>query len=139
MLLSQRYEFLTSKVLFFESFITYRVRQNTWSVELQPWKLLQKFVHFATIVQGTIVTKGKARRGRGDFCSVTILFTLANFRTLLWYCFAMWIVFWSIEIWTKVTCSLHNLNKKTSLELDGPCDLTQAVFFYVFTPFEIHP
>ena len=27
----------------------------------------------------------------------------------------------------KVTCSLHNLNKKTSLELDGPCDLTQAV------------
>ena len=76
----------------------------------------------------TIVTKGKARRGRGDFCSVTILFTLANFRTLLWYCFAMWIVFWSIEIWTKVTCSLHNLNKKTSLELDGPCDLTQAVF-----------
>ena len=28
----------------------------------------------------------------------------------------------------NVTCSLHNLNKKTSLELDSPCVLTQAVY-----------
>jgi len=36
---------------------------------------------FVTIVPGTIVTKGKARRGRGDFCSVTI-FTAGDRRPM---------------------------------------------------------